>query len=136
MCFSLNQMTGATAEIQLANTPKYRSIRLMTVTPTHSPVPNADLSIMQNWSVADSNSVGGGAANKSFRYTHTSVICTIRHPLPSQTRLTSGCRWSCAACSYFSAACWVQGRHLFDRLGGSVPIGLTTSAFGGTQIHA
>jgi hypothetical protein len=30
----------------------------------------------------------------------------------------------------------VQGRHLFDRLGGAVPIGLTTSAFGGTQIHA
>lgn len=104
MCFSLNQMTGATAEIELAGTPKYRSIRLMTVTPTHSPQPNADLSIMQNWSVADSASVGGGAANKSF--------------------------------SYFSAACWVQGRHLFDRLGGAVPIGLTTSAFGGTQIHA
>jgi hypothetical protein len=35
-----------------------------------------------------------------------------------------------------SAACWLQGRHLFDRLGGKVPIGLTTSAFGGTRVHA
>ena len=79
MCFSLNQMTGATAEIQLADTPKYRSIRLMTVTPTHSSVPNADLSIMQNWSVADSASVGGGVANKSFRYSDAMVI-NLQHP--------------------------------------------------------
>ena len=37
--------------------------------------------------------------------------------------------------SYFSAVCWLQGRHLFDRLGGSVPLGLITSAVGGTRIH-
>ena len=144
MCFSLNQMTGATAEIELAGTKKYcelqykcqlsfrtidngefsfknddfllkngrsfcnsryESIRLMTVTPTTQKTPQANLpKLMQNWSVANSESVGGGAANKSF--------------------------------SYFSAACWVQGRHLFDRLGGEVPIGLTTSAFGGTRVHA
>ena len=40
-----------------------------------------------------------------------------------------------ASFSYFSAACWLQGRHLFDKLGGQVPLGLLTSAVGGTRVH-
>ena len=91
-----------TAEIQLAGTKKYESIRLrlMTVSPTNRDTLQTNLAgIMQNWSVANSESVGGGIANKSF--------------------------------SYFCTVCWLQGRHRFDRLGGKVPIGLTTSAYGG-----
>ena len=103
MCFSTNQMSGASAEIALADEPRFRSIRLFTVTPTHATKPATDVTVMQPWSVANSSSVGGGAANKSF--------------------------------SYFSAACWLQGRHLYDRLGGQVPLGLLTSAVGGTRIH-
>jgi sialate O-acetylesterase len=104
VCFSTNMMTGATAEIALANEVRYKSIRLFTVKPTYdAKAPHPDVSVSQNWSVADSASVGGGAANLSF--------------------------------SYFSAACWVQGRHLFDKLGGQVPLGLMTSAVGGTRIH-
>jgi sialate O-acetylesterase len=105
MCFSTNQMTGASTEIALADEPRFQSIRLFTAKPTHdSQGPHADLSVLQNWSVATASTVGGGHANKSF--------------------------------SFFSAACWVQGRHLFDRLGGEVPLGLLTSAVGGTRIHA
>ena len=135
MCFSLNQMTGASAEIELANTPKYRSIRLMTVTPTTSPQPNLDLSIMQNWSVADSESVGGGPANKSFRCASAQCL-QISLATALYFLQMNGLAIVLGVCSYFSAACWVQGRHLFDRLGGKVPIGLTTSAFGGTRIHS
>ncbi len=38
---------------------------------------------------------------------------------------------------YFSAVCWVQGRALFDgpQLEGRVPVGLVTSAYGGTRVH-
>lgn len=35
----------------------------------------------------------------------------------------------------FSAVCWLQGRHLFDALGGGTPVGLLASAFGGTRVH-
>ena len=37
MCFSLNQMTGAKDEIALADSPRFRSIRLFTVTPGSDP---------------------------------------------------------------------------------------------------
>jgi sialate O-acetylesterase len=103
MVFSTNQMTGASAEIALADEPRFRSIRLFTVAPTHDSSPHRDVTVMQPWSVANSSSVGGLPANKSF--------------------------------SYFSAACWLQGRHLFDRLQGQVPLGLLTSAVGGTRVH-
>jgi sialate O-acetylesterase len=104
MCFSLNQMTGGHDEIALANDPRFRNIRLFTATPTYdASQKHSDVTVMQPWAVANSTSVGGGPANKSF--------------------------------SYFSAACWVQGRHLFDKLGGQVPVGLLTSAVGGTRIH-
>jgi hypothetical protein len=43
MCFSLNQMTGATAEIALAGAEQYEAIRLMTVAPTRADTPQADL---------------------------------------------------------------------------------------------
>jgi sialate O-acetylesterase len=36
----------------------------------------------------------------------------------------------------FSAACWLAGRNVADALGGTVPIGLITSAWGGTRIRA
>ena len=108
MNFAVNQMTGAHAEIALANETRYQSIRLFTAKPTYdSKGPHADVTVLQNWSVANSLSVGGGW-NGSV---------------------------SDAAFSYFSAACWVQGRHLFDRLGGDVPLGLLTSAVGGTRVH-
>jgi hypothetical protein len=108
MNFAVNQMTGAHAEIVLANRPRFQSIRLFTAKPTYdSKGPHDDLTVLQNWSVANSLTVGGGwngsVSNASF--------------------------------SYFSAACWVQGRHLFDRLGGNVPLGLLTSAVGGTRVH-
>ena len=108
MNFAVNQMTGAHAEIALANSPRFQSIRLFTAKPTYdSRAPHDDVTVLQNWSVANSLTVGGGwngsVSNASF--------------------------------SYFSAACWVQGRHLFDRLGGKVPLGLLTSAVGGTRVH-
>ena len=106
--FSTNQMTGAHAEVALANEPRFRSIRLFTASPTYdSKGPHADVTVMQPWSHANSTSVGGGLG-----------------PLNSTKPF-----------SYFSAACWVQGRHLFDKLGGTVPLGLMTSAVGGTRIH-
>lgn len=38
--------------------------------------------------------------------------------------------------SEFSATCWLAGRNIADALNGSVPIGLVTSAWGGTRIRA
>jgi len=105
MCFATNQMDGAADEIALAGDAKYSSIRLVTVKPTNAKTPQADPTILQNWSIANSDSVGGG---------------------PNATR---------KAFTYFSAVCWLQGRHLFDRLGGKTPVGLLTSAVGGTRVH-
>eukprot|EP01051_Picozoa_sp_SAG22_P006814 SAG22_NODE_460_length_10218_cov_5.663109_3_plen_464_part_00 len=106
MCFATNQMTGAKDEIALAADPKYQSVRLFTISPTNSPVPAADPKVMQTWVSANSTTVGGGAT-------------------PADRK----------AFTYFSAVCWLQGRHLFDELGGQVPVGLLTSAVGGTRIH-
>lgn len=38
--------------------------------------------------------------------------------------------------SAFSAVCWFFGRNLYDKLGKAVPIGLVSSAWGGTRIQA
>jgi sialate O-acetylesterase len=103
MVFSVNQMTGARDEIARANASRFRAIRLFTVAPRTASAPAADPVVMQPWQLANSESVGGGAASVAF--------------------------------TYFSAVCWLQGSHLFDRLGGSVPLGLITSAVGGTRIH-
>ena len=74
MCFSTNQMTGASTEIALADEPRFQSIRLFTAKPTHdSQGPHADLSVLQNWSVATASTVGGGHANRSSRYKKCSV---------------------------------------------------------------
>uniref|UniRef100_H2ZGF6 Sialate O-acetylesterase domain-containing protein n=1 Tax=Ciona savignyi TaxID=51511 RepID=H2ZGF6_CIOSA len=48
--------------------------------------------------------------------------------IPSNATL-AGTDWS-----YFSAVCWLYGRHLFDAL--QVPIGLVSSTWGGTPIEA
>jgi len=37
--------------------------------------------------------------------------------------------------SYFSAVCWYTGVNLFNTMNGSVPLGLLTSAYGGTRVH-
>lgn len=51
----------------------------MTVTPTHADTPQANLpKIMQNWSVANSESVGGGAGNKSFSYFSAACWLQVR----------------------------------------------------------
>lgn len=101
MCFSTNQMTGAHDECALANATRFSSIRLFTAKPSHAATPQADLTVLQNWTAANSASVCGAGAF-----------------------------------SHFSAVCWLQGRHLFDRLEGKVPLGLLTSAYGGTRIHS
>ena len=69
MVFSTNQMTGAHDEIMLANASRFRNIRLFTVAPTNDAIsPHTDPTVMQPWVAADSSSVGGGPANKSFSY--------------------------------------------------------------------
>lgn len=99
MVFSLAQAYNASEHIAAANATKYRSIRLLTATPTCG-APRADLPVEQAWAPAGAASVGNP---KAF--------------------------------SYFSAVCWFAGKEIFDARGGDVPIGLVTSAYGGTRVH-
>jgi hypothetical protein len=50
-------------------------------------------------------------------------------PAPDTLGCGAGCFWD-----QFSAACWYTGRDVYDRLNGSVPIGLLHSSYGGTVV--
>eukprot|EP01060_Flectonema_neradi_P014005 TRINITY_DN20718_c0_g1_i1.p1 TRINITY_DN20718_c0_g1~~TRINITY_DN20718_c0_g1_i1.p1 ORF type:complete len:505 (+),score=79.02 TRINITY_DN20718_c0_g1_i1:60-1574(+) len=101
MVFSTQQMYQNKTYIDMANQAKYRSIRLMTANPhVTSGTPMTNLTILQPWSEASSQTVADG--DNAF--------------------------------TYFSAVCWLTGMRLFDDLQGEVPIGLLSSAVGGTQV--
>ena len=50
---------------------------------------------------------------------------------PASAAAVGGKNWT-----FFSSSCWIMGRELFDALGGSVPIGLVQSTFGGAPFSA
>ena len=50
---------------------------------------------------------------------------------PASATAVSGKNWT-----HFSSSCWTLGRELFDALGGSVPIGLVQSTYGGAPFSA
>ena len=52
-------------------------------------------------------------------------------PAPQYMACGDGCLWG-----PFSALCWYTGRAVYDRLNGSVPIGLLHSAHGGTVVES
>ena len=110
MVFSLSQNYNASLHIAAANATKYReSVRVFTAKPEHATEPQPQLvSVMQPWTPVTASSVGNPAAF-----------------------------------SVFSAACWFAGKDLLDSetfgttaSGRPVPLGLITSAFGGTRVHS
>lgn len=108
MQFSVGGNQGATTYAAEAN--KYPDIRLFTVgQKTSSKVPLTDLqTIEQNWTAA---------SNKT-------VMC----------HRTDGSL--CVPFDYFSAVCWFFGKNVYDKLGGSVPIGLVSNNWGGTRLSS
>ena len=52
-------------------------------------------------------------------------------PSPASLACGAGCLWN-----QFSAVCWYAGRDVYDRLNGSVPIGLLHGSYGGTVVEA
>ena len=108
MQFSVGGNQGATTYAAEAN--KYPNIRLFTVgQKTSSKVPLTDLqTIEQNWTAA---------SNKT-------VMC----------HRTDGSL--CVPFDYFSAVCWFFGKNVYDKLGGTVPIGLVSNNWGGTRVES
>ena len=77
--------------------------------------------------------VGEGTAGRTgAAYAQTDLI-TVLQPWSraSNVSVASGGRFG-----IFSAVCWIFGRTVFEGLGGSVPVGLVASAWGGTRIES
>ena len=108
MQFAMTVITNASSEAARADS--YPDIRIFTVGQgTSSTMPIDDLqTIEQPWSVANHTSIASGSGD---------------YPRDKD------------AFGYFSAVCWVFGREVFDALGGTVPIGLISSNWGGTPVE-
>ena len=93
-----------------AEADKYPDIRLFTVgQKTSSKVPLMDLTtIEQNWTAASGKA----------------VMC---HRVDGSL---------CVPFDYFSAVCWFFGKNVYDKLNGTVPIGLVSNNWGGTCVES
>jgi len=77
-------------------------------------------------------SVGQGTARPPAPGVPLLQLGTVEQPWTRASALSVG---GSATRAGFSAVCWVAGRTLHAQLGGSVPLGLVVSAWGGTAVQ-
>jgi hypothetical protein len=77
--------------------------------------------------------VGEGTGGRTGVAHAQADLSTVLQPWSraSNVSVASGGRFG-----IFSAVCWIFGRTIFEGLGGSVPVGLVASAWGGTRIES
>jgi len=118
-------MNNLSAEVAAADQYGH-GIRLMTVGTGHrcgDGGPAGNNHSYPNWR----NKTGPNDCNEPFP-----AFKSLYHSwVPASANVVGGKAWS-----EFSAVCWLFGRDVFDGLGGTTPIGLISSNWGGTPLQA